>query len=66
MYFRVLLPEETKHYGDPGSALFMWLARQLLEAAATLEHNPAAEDRLKRRLERIAVDVVAQLLRQKY
>ncbi len=60
------LPEETKHYGDPGSALFMWLAWQLMEAAATLERDPAAEDRVKRRLDRIVVDVVARLLREKY
>jgi len=25
---RVLLPNEVKHYGDPGAALFMWLANQ--------------------------------------
>jgi len=66
MYFRVLLPEETKHYGDPGSALFMWLAWQLMEGAATLERDPAAEDRVKRRLDRIVVDVVARLLREKH
>jgi hypothetical protein len=66
MYFRVLFPEETKHYGNPGVALFMWLAWQLMEGAASLERDPAAEDSIKRRLERIVVDVVARLLREKH
>jgi hypothetical protein len=66
MHFRILLPEETKHYGCPGSALFMWLAAQLSNSAATLEHNPAAEDRVKHRLDRIVVDPVARLLREKH
>jgi hypothetical protein len=48
MYFRVLFPEETQHYGCPGTALFMWLVAQLSDAAATLERNPASEDRVKR------------------
>jgi hypothetical protein len=66
MYFRVLLPEETKHYGYPGTALFMWLAAQLSEGAATLERDPAVEDSVKRRLDRIVVDVVARLLRERH
>jgi len=66
MYFRVLLPEETKHYGCPGTALFMWPAAQLSKGAAALERDPAAEDSVKRRLDRIVVDVVARLLREKH
>jgi hypothetical protein len=66
MYLRVLFPEEAKRYGDAGVALFMWLAWQLMEGAATLERDPAAEDSVKRRLERIVVDVVARLLREKH
>ncbi|WP_162916222.1 hypothetical protein [Burkholderia sp. PAMC 26561] len=66
MYFKILFPEKTRHYGDPGVALFMWLACQLMEGAATIERDPAAEDNVKRRLERIVVDVVARLLREKH
>jgi hypothetical protein len=66
MYFRVLLPEETKHCGCPGTALFMWLAAQLAEGAAALERDPVAEGSVKRRLDRIVVDVVARLLREKH
>ena len=66
MYFKILFPEETKRYGDPGVALFMWLAWQLMEGAATIEKDPAVEYSVKRRLERIVVDVVARLLREKH
>jgi len=34
MVLKVLLPQETKDYGEPGAALFMWLAAQVAEAAA--------------------------------
>jgi hypothetical protein len=66
MYLRVLLPEETNHYGDPGAALFMWLAAQVAQAALALERDPAAEAKVKRRLDRIVEDVTARLLRTKY
>jgi hypothetical protein len=66
MYFTVLLPVETRHYGDPGSALFMWLAAQVAEAARALEQDPAAEAKVQARLDTIVADVIARLLRTKY
>jgi len=66
MYFRVLFPEETKHYGGPGVALFMWLAAQLAEGAAMLERDASTEPTVKRRIDRIIEDVVARLLHTKH
>lgn len=66
MYFTVLFPEETKHYGGPGVALFMWLAAQLAEGAAMLERDASTEPTVKRRIDRIIEDVVARLLHTKH
>ncbi|CAB3805325.1 hypothetical protein [Pararobbsia alpina] len=65
MYFRVLLPEETEHYGGPGVGLFMWLAAQLAEGAAMLEREASTEPVVKRRIEQIIEDVEATLLHTK-
>ena len=34
-----LLPNECVHYGDPGKALFMWLAAQVLRASVALKRE---------------------------
>jgi len=59
----VLLPEHSKQYGDPGAALFMWLAAQLAAGAAVLEEDASAEAEadVKRKLERVTDDVKAHL-----
>jgi hypothetical protein len=66
MTLAVLLQEETKHYGDSGTALFMWLAAQVAQAALALERDPAAEEKVQARLDAIVADVIARLLRTKY
>ena len=65
MTFAVLLPEETKHYGDSGTALFMWLAAQTAEAAAALEGGMAEAD-VRTELDGIVSDVTDRLLGVKY
>ncbi|CAG9168149.1 hypothetical protein [Cupriavidus pinatubonensis] len=58
---RVLLPEETEHYGDPGTALFMWLATQAATAAAAIETGQS-EDVIRRKLDAVVDDVTQRLL----
>lgn len=58
---RVLLPNEVKHYGDPGAALFMWLANQTLKAGAALDEGGSDED-AQARLGVVVEDVVARIL----
>ena len=41
---RVLLPDETEHYGDPGTALFMWLATQTASAGAAIESGQSEQE----------------------
>ncbi|MFC5427641.1 hypothetical protein ACFPTO_02265 [Paraburkholderia denitrificans] len=61
----VLLPDETKHYGTPGAALFMWFANQLLQGAKAAEDG-MPEPEVHRRLEPIISDVVTRLQRAKH
>ncbi|EUC21476.1 hypothetical protein [Paraburkholderia hospita] len=65
MVMRVLLPDETKHYGDPGAAPFMWLAAQAAEAAAFIEQG-SDEVEARERLDRIVTDVTERLLGTRY
>ncbi len=58
---RVLLPNEVKHYGDTGTALFMWLANQVLKASASLDDG-MDEAAVKGRLAPVLDDVVARIL----
>lgn len=58
---KVMLPEETKHYGDPGAALFMWLALQALSAAEFIEQG-GSEHQARQRLDPIVDDVTQRLL----
>jgi hypothetical protein len=62
MYFTVLLPTETKHFGDPGAALFMWLANQLVQGAAAIERDATVEHHIKIRLDITIRDLIARLL----
>jgi hypothetical protein len=58
---KVLLPNETIHYGDPGCALFMWLANQALNATAALNEG-SAEESVRARLDAVIDDVVARIV----
>jgi hypothetical protein len=58
---KVLLPKETKHYGDPGFALFMWLANQALKASTALDQG-AAEESVRARLGSVVDDVVGRIV----
>lgn len=59
-YWMVLLPEETKHTGDPGAALGLWMAAQLVEMMRDIEDGtPEAE--IKPKIEAMLADVVARL-----
>ena len=57
---KVLLPNETKHYGDPGCALFMWLANQALKASAALDEG-STEESVKANLRAVVEDVVSRV-----
>ncbi|MEX3982824.1 hypothetical protein AB4Y45_28015 [Paraburkholderia sp. EG287A] len=57
-----LLQKEVEHYGEPGTALFMWFAHQLLQGAKAAEDG-MPEREVHRRLEPIFADVVTRLLR---
>jgi hypothetical protein len=59
--FRVLLPNHTKHYGDPGAGAFMWLANQTLEASAALDAGQA-EIEVQKRLGEVIEDFVSRLM----
>lgn len=59
---KVLVPEETVHYGDPGAALFMWLANQTLLAARLQGTGKLSEAQARERLDGVVRDVVARLL----
>lgn len=58
---RVLLPDETEHYGDPGTALFMWLAAQAASAGAAIESGQSEEE-WRAKLDAVADDVTQRLL----
>lgn len=54
---RVLLPEETRRYGDSGTALFIWLAAQIGSAARDLE-NGMSEQEVREKLDPVIEDVI--------
>lgn len=60
-YWMVLLPDETKHTGDPGAALGLWMASQLVQMMQSIE-NGEPEDAIKRKIESLLADVVARLV----
>lgn len=64
-YWMVLLPEETKHTGDPGAALGLWIASQLVLMLQDIEDGEA-EDAIKPKIEAMLADVVARLVGAKH
>ena len=62
MTLTVLFPKETKHYGDPGTALFMWFAAQVALASEAVESGSMSEDRAKEQLAPVVDDVVSRIL----
>ncbi|WP_321853189.1 hypothetical protein [Paraburkholderia tropica] len=63
--WRVLLPDETIHMGDPGAALGLWLAAQVAAAAKAIEDGEP-EDDVKPRIDALLADLVARLTGRKY
>lgn len=64
-YWRVLLPEETKHTGDPGAALGLWVAGQIVKMMQAIEGGePEAE--IKPQMDAMLDDVTARLTGKKY
>jgi len=59
--FLVLLPDECKTFGDPATALGMWLAAQMVNGAKELENGRMAESELKRRLDAVIATVIERL-----
>ncbi|MFX1716756.1 hypothetical protein [Paraburkholderia sp. A1RO-5L] len=64
-YWMVLLPEETKHTRDPGAALGLWMASQLVQMMQAIEDGEA-EDAIKPKIEAMLADVVARLTDRKH
>ncbi|WP_042264773.1 hypothetical protein [Paraburkholderia heleia] len=64
-YWRYLLPEETKQTGDPGAALGLWMAAQLVQMMQSVE-NGEPEDAIKPTIEAMLADVVARLVGAKH
>lgn len=64
-YWMVLLPEETKQTGDPGAALGLWMASQLVQMMQDIE-DETSEDAIKPKIEGMLADVVARLTGRKH
>ncbi|WP_168794440.1 hypothetical protein [Paraburkholderia aromaticivorans] len=63
--FAYLLPDETKAFSDPGTALFMWVASQTLQMTQSIEEGEP-EDAIKPKIEAMLTDIVARLTGEKY
>lgn len=61
MTLQYLFPKETQHYGDPGKALFMWLANQMLAISKAVDGG-MPEDDAKRHIEEICTDVAGRIM----
>ncbi|MFL5900974.1 MAG: hypothetical protein ACJ75S_07220 [Solirubrobacterales bacterium] len=59
---RLLLPAETAEYGDSGTALFMWLAAQLVAVSEEVETDRLTEDAAKPHIARLCVDVAGRIM----
>lgn len=59
---RVLLPDETAHYGDPGKALFMWVAAATLGVAQEVEAGKMTEEGAKAAMSKTIRDVASRIL----
>jgi hypothetical protein len=64
-YWRVLLPDETRHTGDPGAALGLWVAGQIVAMMQSIE-NGEPESEVKPQMDAMLADVVARLTGAKY
>jgi hypothetical protein len=61
MTLQYLFPEETRHYGDPGKALFMWLANQMLNISKAVDDG-MSEEKAKFHIEEICTDVAGRII----
>jgi hypothetical protein len=60
--FMVQIPDDCKTFGDPATALGMWLTAQLVTGAQELEDGRMAEPEFKRRLD-VAIATVLDRLK---
>jgi hypothetical protein len=60
-----LLPDETKAFGEPGTAMFMWIASQTVQMMQAIEDGEP-EDAIKPKIDAMLTDIVARLTGQKY
>jgi len=63
--FMYLLPDEVKAFGDPGAAMFMWIASQTVQMMQAIEDGEP-EDAIKPKIDAMLTDIVARLTGQKY
>jgi hypothetical protein len=59
--FMVLIPDDCKTFGDPATALGMWLAAQMVNGAQELEGGRMTESEMKRRLDAVIATVIDRL-----
>ena len=58
---KVEIPNECIHYGEPGKALFMWLAAQVLRASKAIK-NGEVEERVHEQLGEVMDSAVALIM----
>lgn len=63
--FMYLLPEEVKAFGDPGTAMFMWIASQTVQMMQAIEDGEP-ENAIKPKIDAMLTDIVARLTGKKY
>lgn len=63
--FMYLLPDEVKAFGDPGAAMFMWIASQTVQMMQAIEDGEP-EDAIKPKIDAMLTDIVARLTGAKY
>jgi hypothetical protein len=64
-YWMVLLPEETKHTGDPGTALGLWIAAQTVALMQEIEDGEP-DHAIKPKIAAVLTDIVARLTGAKH
>ena len=65
-YWTVLLPDETRHTRDPGAALGLWIASQLVQMAEAVEDGQHTEDSIKPKMSYMLSDVMMRLTGAKH
>lgn len=63
--FMYLLPDEVKAFGDPGAAMFMWIAGQVVQMMQAIEGSQLEAD-IKPQMDAMLTDIVARLTGKKY